>query len=98
MIRNVTLCVAAFAQLAFAEGDLERAALLAGAAEGLRRRAGISAWPMLRRGEAELAAQIRQAVGDDRFGQAFAAGSRLTQQEAVAAIRVQPDSDHAQPS
>jgi len=42
---------------------------------------------MLRRGEAELTAQIRQALGDDRFGQAFAAGSRLSQQEAVAAVR-----------
>ena len=38
IIRNVTLCLAAFAQLAFAEGDPERAALLAGGAEGLRRR------------------------------------------------------------
>jgi tetratricopeptide (TPR) repeat protein len=98
IIRNVTLCLAAFAQLAFAEGDPEQAALLAGAAEGLRRRAGFSTWPMLRRGEAELAAQIRQALGDDRFGQAFAAGSRLSQQEAVAAIRGQPHSDHVRPS
>jgi hypothetical protein len=37
--QNVTLVLAAFARLAFAEGDLERAALLAGAVEGLRRRA-----------------------------------------------------------
>jgi hypothetical protein len=35
--RNVTLCLAAFTELAFAEGDAERAALLAGVAEGLRR-------------------------------------------------------------
>ena len=90
IIRSVTLCLAGFAQLAFAEGDLERAALLAGAADGLRRRAGFTTWPMLRRGEAEIAAQIRQVLGDDRFGQAFAAGSRLSQQEAVAAIRDQP--------
>jgi tetratricopeptide (TPR) repeat protein len=90
IIRNVTLCLAAFAQLAFAEGDPERAALLAGAAEGLRGRAGFSTWPMLRRGETQLAAQIRQALGDDRFGQAFAAGSALSQHEAVAAIRDRP--------
>jgi predicted ATPase/class 3 adenylate cyclase len=95
--RNVTLCLAAFAQLAFAEGDPERAALLAGAAEGLRDRAGFRTWPVLRRGEAELAAQIRQALGDDRFGQAFAAGSRLSQQEAVAAIRDRPG-NRTQPS
>jgi predicted ATPase len=96
--RNVTLCLAAFAQLALAEDDPQRAALLAGAAEGLRRRAGFSTWPMLRRGEAELESQIRQALGDDRFSQAFAAGSRLSQQEAVAAIRDNPYNGHARPS
>jgi len=95
--RNVTLCLAAFAQLAFAEGDPERAALLAGAAKGLRSRARFSMWPTLRRGEAELTARIRQALGDDRFGQAFAAGSALSQQEAVAAIRDRPG-NRTQPS
>ena len=95
--RNVTRCLAAFAQLAFAEGDPERAALLAGAAEGLRRRAGFSTWPTVRRGEAQLAAQIRQALGDHRASEAFAAGSRLSQQEAVAAIRGRPGK-HTQPS
>jgi hypothetical protein len=83
----VTLCLTAFAQLAFAEGDGERAALLAGAAEGLRRRVGLRAWPLQRRPEAELVAQIRQALGGDRFEEVFAAGARLTQQEAVAAVR-----------
>ena len=48
--RNVTLCLTAFARLALAEGDPERAALLAGAAEGLRQRAGLRAWPALRQG------------------------------------------------
>ena len=85
--RSVTLCLAAFARLALVEGDPERAALLAGAAEGLRRRVGLRAWPLLRREEAELAAQVRQALGADRFGQLSAAGARLTQQEAVAAVR-----------
>jgi hypothetical protein len=37
--RNMALCLVAFARLAFAEGDPERAALLAGAAAGLRQRA-----------------------------------------------------------
>jgi predicted ATPase len=85
--RHMTLCLAAFAQLAFAEGDPERAALLAGAAESLRGRAGLRTWPILRRGEAELACQARQALGDDRFGQAFAAGYGLSQQEAAAAAQ-----------
>jgi predicted ATPase len=97
IIRHVSLCLAAFAQLAFADGDLERAALLAGAAEGLRGRAGLGTWPILRRSEAELADRIRQALGDGRFGQVFAAGSRLSQQEAVAATRDRPG-DRIQPS
>ena len=49
--RSMTLCLAAFARLAFVAGDPERAALLAGAAEGLRRRVGLRAWPLLRRGK-----------------------------------------------
>jgi len=97
LIRNVTMCLAAFAQLAFAEGDPERAALLAGAAEGLRGRAGLRTWPVLRRGEADLVTQVRQALGADRFGQAFTAGSALSQHEAVAAIRDRPG-DRTQPS
>jgi predicted ATPase/class 3 adenylate cyclase len=85
--RSVTLCLAAFAQLAFAEGDAEQAALLAGAAEGLRRRVGLRALLMLRRPEADLLAQVRQALRADRFEELFATGARLTQQEAVAAVR-----------
>ena len=41
---------------------------------------------MLRRGEAELIAQIRQASDPDRFSQITAAGSRLSSQQAVEAI------------
>jgi hypothetical protein len=85
--RTVTMCLAAFGRLAFVEGDAERAALLVGAADGLRRRVGLRAWPMLRRGGAELGAQIREALGSDRFGQVFAAGARLNQREAVTAVR-----------
>ena len=85
--RGVTLCLAAFARLAFVAGDPQRAALLAGAAEGLRRRVGLRAWPLLRREETELVAQVRQALGANRFDELHAAGSRLSQQEAVAAVR-----------
>jgi predicted ATPase len=93
--QNVTLSLAAFAQLAFAEGDPERAALLAGAVEGLRRRAGLGVWPEPRRGEADLAAQIRQALGADRFDQAYAVGTRLSRREAVATARAQPTGSQA---
>jgi predicted ATPase len=85
----VTLCLVAYAWLAFADGDPERAARLEGAAEGLRRRVGLSAWPLLRRLEAERVAQVRRRLGDRRFDQAFSAGSRLSQQEAVATVRNQ---------
>ena len=84
---SVTLCLMAFARLALAEGEPERAALLAGAADGLRRRAGLRVWPMLRRGEDELITQIRQAQDPDRFSKMTAVGARLSKQQAVEAIR-----------
>jgi predicted ATPase len=85
--RNVTMCLTAFAQLAFVQGEGERAALLAGAAEGLRQRVGLRAWPLQQQGEAQMVAQIRQALGADRFDQDFAAGARLNRQQAIAALR-----------
>jgi predicted ATPase len=87
--RFVTLCLAGYARLALAEDDPERAARLKGAAEGLRRRVGLPAWPHVRRVETELVAQIRQRLGPGRFDQAFTAGSRLTQREAVRIVRDQ---------
>ena len=84
--RFVTLCLAGYARLAFAEGDPERAARLKGAADGLRLRVGLPAWPHLRRVEADLVAQVRQRLGASRFDQASTAGSGLTQREAVAMI------------
>jgi predicted ATPase len=85
----VTLCLAGFAQLALAEGNPDRAALLEGAADGLRRRVGLPAWPHLRRVEAELVARVHRTLGDSRFDQAFSAGSVLTQRDAVAIVRDQ---------
>jgi tetratricopeptide (TPR) repeat protein len=83
----VTLCLAGYAQLAFADGDPDRAARLEGAAEGLRRRVGLPAWPHLRKVETELVAQVRDRLGAARFDQAFSFGSGLTQQQAVADVR-----------
>ena len=60
--------------------------MVAGAAEGLRRRVGLRAWPNLRRGETELVAKAREVLGADRFGEVFAAGARLNQRQAVAAV------------
>ena len=85
----VTLCLSGYAQLASAEGDPDRAALLEGAAEGLRRRVGLPAWPHLRRVEADLVTQTRHRLGPGQFDQTFSAGSRLTQQQAVAIVHDQ---------
>jgi hypothetical protein len=68
---GVTLCLAAFARLAFVEGDPERAALLAGAAEGLRRRVGLRAWPTLRRGRPSCWPRSARRWGADRFDEVF---------------------------
>jgi hypothetical protein len=42
---------------------------------------------MLRPTETELVTRLRQELGADRFDQAFSAGSRLSQREAVAVVR-----------
>jgi hypothetical protein len=84
------LSLAGHARLALATGDARRAARLAGAAQGLRWRFGLQAWPMLRRGEAELVAQVRRALGADEFDRVFADGSALSQREALAAARACP--------
>lgn len=88
--RNVTLCLIGFTRLALAEGDPERAALLAGAVAGLRRRADLGAWPMLRRPEADLESQVRQALGAQTGSMRYMRRARLSQREAVAVARRRP--------
>ena len=70
-------------------------ALLEGTAEGLRRRVGLATWPLLRRVEAELVAQVRQRLDAGQFDQAFSAGSALTQREAVAIAQNRRDTRQA---
>jgi hypothetical protein len=94
-IRCVILCLDAYSRLAYAEANLQRAALLAGAAEGIRQRAKLRAWPTMRRGEAEAVAQIHQTFGAERFDEAFASGTRLDQRQAVAVVRDQHGVDAA---
>ena len=88
---GVTLCLAAFARLAFASGTPHRAAVTLGAAEGLRRRVGIRVWPTLRRSEAELVEQLKHALGADQFEEAFTTGSALSRHEAVTMVRGRGD-------
>jgi predicted ATPase len=90
---TLTFSLVASAQLALAEGDARRAAMALGAADGLRRRAGLRAWPSTRRGEAELVTRVAQEIDPRDFGDALAAGSELSHREAIA--RVRGDSSHA---
>ncbi|HET6752501.1 MAG TPA: hypothetical protein VFH23_00955, partial [Jiangellaceae bacterium] len=83
----VGFALVAFAELALAEGDERRAAMALGAADGLRQRARLRAWPSTRRGEAELVTRVTQDIDPDVFNDAFAAGSKLNQREAVALVR-----------
>ena len=89
--RGVTLCLSAFARLAFVEGDPQRAALLAGAVDGLRGRVGLRPWPLLRREEGRAGRPGPPGLGGDQFDGRYAAGARLSQQEAVAAVRDRSD-------
>ena len=84
---NLTFSLVATAMLALAEKDAERAAMALGAADGLRRRAGLKAWPSMRRGEADLATRVAQGIGPVDVDRAFAAGSELSHLEAVALVR-----------
>ena len=83
----VTFALVASAQWALAEGDARRAAMALGATDGLRRRAGLRAWPSTRRREAELVTRVEQEIGAQDYTEVFAAGSELGHREAVALVR-----------
>ena len=73
--------------------------LALGAADGLRQRAGLRAWPSTRRGEAEFAARVAGQLGPQDFQKVFAAGSRFNRPDAVALVRanrevLRVDRDH----
>ena len=84
---NLTFSLVAAALLALVERAPSRAAMALGAADGLRRRSGLKAWPSVRRGEAELANRVAQRLDPLDFERAFTAGSELSQLEAIALVR-----------
>jgi predicted ATPase len=84
---TVTFSLIAAAQLAHADGDARRAAVALGAADGLRSRAGLKAWPSTRRREAELVAQVEEAADSWEYETAHAAGAGLSHREAIAFVR-----------
>jgi hypothetical protein len=83
---TLTFSLVAAAQLALAEGDARRAATALGAAEGLRRQAGLRAWPSTRRGEAELVTGATQEIDAADYEDAFAAGAQLSHREAITLV------------
>ena len=83
----VTFLLISYAQVALVDGDGRRAAMALGAVDGLRQRAGLRAWPLTRRAEAELVARVTQAIDSDVYDDAFAAGIELSHREAVALVR-----------
>ena len=84
---TLTFSLVSTASLALASGDARRAATALGAADGLRRRAGLRAWPATRRTEADLIARAAQQLGDGDYEEAFTAGAGLGHREAVALVR-----------
>jgi predicted ATPase len=84
--RYVSISLAAAARLAFADGDPERAVLIAAGAQGLRRRAGFRAWAAMRGPDSTLLEQARNTVGD-KFDRLYQMGSQLTQPELVVQVR-----------
>jgi tetratricopeptide (TPR) repeat protein len=86
----LTFALLSYAELALAEGAAPRAATALGAVDGLRQRAGLQAWPLLRRSEAELIVRVQQASDPAAFKEAFAAGSELSQREVVTLVRGAP--------
>jgi predicted ATPase len=84
---TLTFSLVTSAHLALARGDAVRAANALGAAEGLRRRAGLRAWPAARRGEAELVTRVAQEIDAEAYAAAFAAGGELSHREAVTLVR-----------
>jgi len=84
--QTVTFSLVASAQLALAQGDARRAAMALGAADGLRKRVGLRAWPSMRRGEEDLVDRVVHGLDPEAFAHAFAAGSKFNRREAVALV------------
>jgi predicted ATPase len=85
-----SFCLVTVANLALAEGDAHKAAIALGAADGLRNRAGLRAWPMLRPREARLLSRVKSACPPEEFSEAFAAGAQLSLRQAIDLARGNP--------
>ncbi|MGH9133108.1 MAG: DUF4062 domain-containing protein, partial [Ilumatobacteraceae bacterium] len=84
---TLTFALVTAAQLALAAGDLRRAATALGAADGLRQRAGLTAWPSMRRREGQLIALVADGIDPGAYEAAFAEGAELNARAALALVR-----------
>jgi len=81
--RGMATCVAALGCTAAGLGDFDRAARLLGAAEAMRERIGGSIPALIRKEHEGRVAETRQALGEDRFKTAWAAGRTLPAEQAI---------------
>ena len=82
-VRDISACLSGYAVLAVETGDFEQAAVLAGAEEGLLRRADLRPWPLIGRNGRFVVDELRERLGDG-FDRAYVRGSELNQRDAVA--------------
>jgi ATP/maltotriose-dependent transcriptional regulator MalT len=84
---TLTFALISAAELALADGEPARAATALGAADALRRRAGLTAWPLIRRREHQLVALVTKGTDPAMYEAAFAAGAELNPRAALAFVR-----------
>ncbi|WP_241010718.1 LuxR family transcriptional regulator [Mycobacterium camsae] len=72
------------ARLAAGEGNVAYGARLLGAAQGIRQRKGHARFPMYQAGYDPALADLREALGDSAFEDAWAEGAALSIEEAIA--------------
>jgi ATP/maltotriose-dependent transcriptional regulator MalT len=84
---TVTFCLVTYAELALAEDRPATAAEALGAADALRRHAGLRVWPSARRGEEALRARVEGALPPDEYEVASTRGAGHTRRRAAALIR-----------
>ena len=78
----------AFAELVTAEANPREAATALGAIKGLRVRAGLAAWPIARRGEADLRDRVTELLEPAAMRDAHALGAELRAHDALALVRL----------
>jgi tetratricopeptide (TPR) repeat protein len=95
---GIATCIEGMAWIAWAEGSLSHAALLYGAAAGLRVTIGAPPQPVAFAEHRKALAAIRDAIGERRLAELEVAGRRLFLEEAVATALAGPPHEAAEPA